>query len=287
MEGELEEVNYMGQENPLFQEQPQQAPKLNLEEAMAKLAASQADLTEKTNQFMSNTTASIKQLENQVGQISQLLTTRQPGSLPSTIEVNPREHVHAIFLRNGKVVETNIKETSTAEGEKEERPKPIQEEASTVSKASEPKRVDKPKSKLFPENPPPYVPKVPFPQRLMMKKKKEEGEFLRFLEIFKKLQINIPFLEVITKMPTYVTFIKELLSKKRKLEGDENISLNEECSATFQKKLPIKMKNLGKFSVPYSIGNMDVGRALCDLGASVNLMPLSMFKKLGIGEVKL
>ncbi|KAI4324041.1 hypothetical protein L6164_023608 [Bauhinia variegata] len=113
MEGGLEEVNYMGnnpysmtynprwrnhpkfswknqgQENPPLQQQ--QPPKMNLEEAMGKLAASQVDFIERTNQFMSSTNASIKQMENQVGQISQLLTTRQPGSLPSTTEANPRD----------------------------------------------------------------------------------------------------------------------------------------------------------------------------------------------------
>ncbi|KAI4323972.1 hypothetical protein L6164_023541 [Bauhinia variegata] len=113
---------------------------------------------------MSHTTTSIKKLENQVGQISQLLTTRQPSSLPSTIEVSPREHVHSIFLRSGKVAEIDLKETSTAEGEKEERPKPTEEKITAVSKASKTKKVDKPKSKLFLDNPPPYVPKVPFPQ---------------------------------------------------------------------------------------------------------------------------
>ncbi|KAI4351346.1 hypothetical protein L6164_005720 [Bauhinia variegata] len=124
-----------GQGNPPFLQQQQQPPKMNLEGAMAKLAAYQADVTERTNQFMSNTTVSIKQLENQVGEISQLLTTRQPSSLPSTTKANPREHVHVIFLRNGKVDEIDIKETLTAEGEKEE-------DTTTVSKAPEPKKVE-------------------------------------------------------------------------------------------------------------------------------------------------
>ena len=67
----------------------------------------------------------------------------------------------------------------------------------------------------------------------------------------------------------------------------ETIALTKECSAILQKKLPPKLKDLGSFAIPFSIGNSIAGKALCDLGARINLMPLSIFKRLKLGEAKL
>ncbi|XP_062118089.1 uncharacterized protein LOC133831706 [Humulus lupulus] len=66
--------------------------------------------------------------------------------------------------------------------------------------------------------------------------------------------------------------------KERKLEDYETVALTEECSA-IQKKLPPKLKDLGSFNIPFSVGSSMVTKALCDLGASINLMPLSIFQK--------
>ncbi|GAV92262.1 gag-asp_proteas domain-containing protein [Cephalotus follicularis] len=91
---------------------------------------------------------------------------------------------------------------------------------------------------------------------------------------------------MVAQMPNYVRFLKDILSKKRKLEKNEMMKLTEECSAILQNKLPPKLKDLGSFTIPYTIGNIYFEKALCDLGASTNLMPLSIFRKLGLGEVK-
>ena len=88
------------------------------------------------------------------------------------------------------------------------------------------------------------------------------------------------------QMSSYVKFLKDILSKKRRLGEFETVALTQECSALFKKNIPAKMKDPGSFTLPCSIGGMDVGQALCDLGASINLMPLSIYKKLGIGEAK-
>ncbi|XP_021664989.1 uncharacterized protein LOC110653585 [Hevea brasiliensis] len=87
-------------------------------------------------------------------------------------------------------------------------------------------------------------------------------------------------------MLSYAKFLKDILSKKRRLEDYETIALTEECSAILQKKLPPKLKDLGSFSIPCLIGNMNIDKALCDLGASVSLMPLSICKKHDMGELK-
>ena len=128
------------------------------------------------------------------------------------------------------------------------------------------------------------MPPIPYPQRL--RKHKDAHQFAKFLEVFKKLHINIPFAEALAQMPTYVKFLKDILSNKRKLEEFETVALTEECSAILQNKLPPKLKDPGKFTIPCTIGNLEFGQALLDSGASINLMPFSTFKKLGLGKVK-
>ncbi|XP_057984551.1 uncharacterized protein LOC110664552 [Hevea brasiliensis] len=87
-------------------------------------------------------------------------------------------------------------------------------------------------------------------------------------------------------MPSYAKFFKDTLSKKKRLEDYETVALTEKCSAILQNKLPPKLKDPGSFSIPCLVGDMNIDKALCDLGASVSLMPLSIFKKLDVGELK-
>ncbi|XP_057755804.1 uncharacterized protein LOC130974986 [Arachis stenosperma] len=130
----------------------------------------------------------------------------------------------------------------------------------------------------------PYVPKAPYPQRL--RKDGKDGQFFTFLEIFKKLQINIPFAEVLEQMPLYAKFLKELMTRKRNRGEKETVVLTEECSAIIQKKLPQKMKDPGSFQIPCIIGDINIEKALCDLGASINLMSLNMMRRMRIEEAK-
>ena len=106
------------------------------------------------------------------------------------------------------------------------------------------------------------------------------------MEVFKKLHINIPFADALEQMPSYVKFMKDILSQKRRLADFEIVNLTEECSAILQRKLPQKLKDPCSFTIPCTIGNAIFERALCDLGASINLMPLSIFKRLGLGEAR-
>ncbi|KAK2359227.1 hypothetical protein QL285_084620 [Trifolium repens] len=124
----------------------------------------------------------------------------------------------------------------------------------------------------------PYA-KLPYP-RAPKKEKSQENTFRKFMEMFNSLQVNIPFAEMLEQMPLYAKFMKELLTKKRRPKEDEPVLMNEECSAIIQSKLPQKKKDPGSFTIPISIGNLHVGRALCDLGASINLMPLSLMKRI-------
>ena len=106
------------------------------------------------------------------------------------------------------------------------------------------------------------------------------------MEVFKKLHINIPFADALEQMPSYVKFMKDILTKKRRLSYFETVNLTEECRSILQRKLSQKLKDPSNFSIPCTIGNAIFKRALCDLGASINLMPLSIFRHLGLGEAR-
>ena len=96
-----------------------------------------------------------------------------------------------------------------------------------------------------------YVAPIPFPQRLH--KYKLDKQFFKFIEVFKKLQTNIPFVDALAQMASYATFMKEILINKRKLEDYEIIMLSEECYARLQNKLPPKLKDPRSFTIPCTI----------------------------------
>ena len=106
------------------------------------------------------------------------------------------------------------------------------------------------------------------------------------MEVFKKMHINIPFMDALEQMPSYVKFMKDILSKERRLSNFETINLIEECIAILQRKLSQKLKDPSSFTIPCKIGNSIFEKALCDLGSSINSMPLSIFRRLGLGEAR-
>ena len=93
-------------------------------------------------------------------------------------------------------------------------------------------------------------------------------------------------MDALENMQSYVKFMKNILVNKKNFCEYETISLTEECSAILQKKIPPKLQDPGSFAIPFSIGNSLSGKALCDLRASINLMLLSMFKRLNLEEAK-
>ena len=119
---------------------------------------------------------------------------------------------------------------------------------------------------------------APYP--LVPSKKDKERHFARFLDIFKKLEITIPFGEALQQMPLYFKFLKNLLTKKGKYIHNDNIVVEGNCSVVIQIILPPKYKDLGSVTIPCSIGVVSVGQTIIDLGASINLMPLSMCRRM-------
>ena len=165
--------------------------------------------------------------------MANLLTERQPGSLPSNSEVNPRrdgnEHVKAVTLRSGKELESQLQSPVVEQLETEEITQPERKDDANKEQPQE-----KQSSEISVETKA-SIP-VPYPQRL--KKHKLDKQFTKFMDVFKKLHINIPFADALEQMPSYVKFMKDILSQKRRLADFETVNLTEECSAILQRKLP-------------------------------------------------
>lgn len=249
---------------------PPQERKSNLEEMLTNFMAAQ-------EARMKNQDASIKALEVQLGQLATAVSSRNQGALPSNSERNPIEDAKAITLRSGKEVENSKNKVVNAEPSEP----PIEV---TISNCNPPEQgKDKGKSKVNPEIDI-DIDKLPYPERA--KKDKLDSQFSKFLEIFKKLQINIPFADALTQMPNYAKFMKDVLSKKKKFDEHGTIFLTENCSAILQNKIPEKLKDPGSFTLPCELGEIHITKALCDLGASINLMPYSLCRKLALGEPK-
>ena len=97
--------------------------------------------------------------------------------------------------------------------------------------------------------------------------------------------MNIPFAKALAQMPYYAKFMKDILSKKRKPDEEGVVSLSATYTIVIQKNFPMKMQDPSSFTIPCTIGNYEFGRALCDSGVSINLMPLSVVKRLSSGEL--
>nr|XP_025702602.1 uncharacterized protein LOC112803316 [Arachis hypogaea] len=121
---------------------------------------------------------------------------------------------------------------------------------------------------------------------LNMQERIEDEQLALFLAVLKKLQVNISFTEVLEKNSSSMACLKNIISEKMTLRGDETVVLTKECCALVQRKLPQKMLDPGSFLILCTIGTITFEKALCDLGSSINLMPLSMMKKLWIQEVQ-
>nr|XP_028959986.1 uncharacterized protein LOC103436690 [Malus domestica] len=106
------------------------------------------------------------------------------------------------------------------------------------------------------------------------------------LDTFRKVQVNLPLLDAIKQLPKYAKFLKELCTNKRRFNDQEIVALSKEVSAVLQRKLPPKLKDASSFTIPYVIGGKEFKRALCDLGASINPMPYSVYESLNLGDLK-
>ncbi|RVW31651.1 hypothetical protein CK203_092738 [Vitis vinifera] len=108
----------------------------------------------------------------------------------------------------------------------------------------------------------------------------------KILEVLRQVKINIPLLDMIKQVPAYAKFLKDLCTVKRRIKLSKKAFLTEQVSAIIENKAMVKYKDPGCPTISVQIGDSYVERALLDLGASLNLLPYSIYKKLGLGELK-
>ncbi|XP_074363924.1 uncharacterized protein LOC141704610 [Apium graveolens] len=221
---------------------------------------------EKVESRLDHMASSQKMLESQIGQIANKVGICEQGALPSQPDVNVKEQCKAITLRSGRELPEIA--TSTLKDEILPPKKRKKHQANTEISESvdnEPKK-EKATHKATIKS---YIPPIPFPQRL--KNCKLENQYEKFLKMFREIHISIPFADALAQMPLYEV---------------KTITLSEECSSIIQCTIPPKLKDPGSFSLLCTSGEIEIKKTLCDLGASVSLMPLSIYKRLGLGELK-
>ncbi|KAI3748436.1 hypothetical protein L6452_11499 [Arctium lappa] len=247
---------------------PPQAPSssgMSIEDIVKSLATNMAKLQQESQ----NTQASIQDLQTTVGQLV------NKGKLPSQTETNPKANVNAITLRSGKELKDTVDKKKMKVHDDEE-------ELEVKASSSGEKDVKEEETKK--KTPEVIVQAPPFPSRF--EKTKRENEEKEILETFRKVQVNIPLLDAIKQVPRYAKFLKELCTNKRKLKGNEKISMSQNVSAVLQKRLPPKCNDPGMFTIPCKVGNVSVNQAMLDLGASINVMPYAIYSSLDVGPLK-
>ncbi|GJY33577.1 reverse transcriptase domain-containing protein [Tanacetum coccineum] len=207
------------------------------------------------------------------------------GPLPSNTIANPRGDLKEIITRSGisydgppipplpKVVEREPEVTKdTVQPSTENIQPPVVQIQTPIDEP-----VDAPKPK----------PSIPYPSRANKQKLHEKDDKLasKFVEIFRELHFELSFADALLHMPKFASMFKSLLNNKEKLFDLAKTPVNENCSAVILKKLPEKLGDPGKFLIPCDFPELVECLALADLGASINLMPLSIWKKLSLPEL--
>ena len=163
------------------------------------------------------------------------LKNQQKGKFPSDTEQNLRDHCKAITLRNGKKVESSRhreekREEDKAKKEVETKPDRTAEVVPTRCNKTPVHYNEGSKSRCisFPDKSPIISP--PLLHLQQFPKKKLDTQFSKFLEIFKKIHINILFTDALEQVLNYMKFMMEVMAKKRKLKDYKTVKLIEECS---------------------------------------------------------
>ncbi|GJT28374.1 reverse transcriptase domain-containing protein [Tanacetum coccineum] len=258
-------------------------------------------------------------LQNQMANVTSLLTslcnnfknsasTSNSGTLPSQTVTNPRQQINAITTRSGKTLEepstplVPTPVTSIPQKEPEQNPEtstekvqnPNLENTAHVPPPGEEDsifiEIPKPKAKktvnvevqdLNSPRPNSYPSKLPYPERMKVRENdKPSAQHSRFLKMFKQLRLEIGLKDALVEMPKFNKWLSSLLRNKEKLEEIAITTVNAECSAIIMNKVPEKLEDPGKFLIPCALQELDRTSALADSGASINLLPYSIYKKL-------
>ncbi|GKB34226.1 reverse transcriptase domain-containing protein, partial [Tanacetum coccineum] len=128
---------------------------------------------------------------------------------------------------------------------------------------------------------------IPFPSRRNDERRREKAndQIEKFYEIFRDLSFEISFTDALMLMPKFASTLKTLIGNKEKFSEMARTPLNENCSAVLLNKLPKKFRDPGRFLIPCEFSRINTCNALADLGASINLMPYSIWKTLSLPEL--
>nr|GEV89072.1 reverse transcriptase domain-containing protein [Tanacetum cinerariifolium] len=232
---------------------------------------SRNDMKNSIQASMSNQTNELKNMTASFFQMNTASTSRL-GSLPRNTIANPKVKLKAITTQSGIVLDGPFVPTP---------PPFINPE---VDERVEDTLTDQDLAEYTIKDP--LHPNIPYPLRMLKQKQQEKDEVQihKFWQMFKQLHINITLADALILMPKYLKMLKALLSNKEKLQELANTPLNENCSAVILKKLPEKLGDPEKFLILFDFNELKC-KALADLGSSINLMPLSVWKKLGLPEL--
>ena len=201
------------------------------------------------------------------------------GRFPSQTLPNPRGDHEIGFASSPALRMDEVKAIITLRsGKQVDQPVPKSAKETREEKEVEPERIIIKEDSMNKNMPP------PFPQALRGKKKITNQT--EILEVLRQVKVNIPLLDMIKQVPTYGKFLKDLCIVKRGLNVEKKAFLTEQVSAIVQRKTPVKYKDPGSPTISVYIGGTCIDKTLLDLGASVNLLPYSVYKQLGLGELK-
>ncbi|GJX98240.1 reverse transcriptase domain-containing protein [Tanacetum coccineum] len=253
------------------------------------------DLKNKLQTTTKNQQASIQNLEAKFDRLADKQSGRPYGSLPSNTQPNPtgssskpyqppqarNEHANVVFTLSGKSYDLPYNPND----QQNDSETPINFDSDDED--DEPTPQPKPKTpKPVKETPipKPYKQKIPYHQRL--RKENMEAQYGKFLDIIRAVQTNVPLVDVLAGIPNYGKFLKELVNNKHKIEQILAAFLSDESSAILQNKVPPKIGDPESFLIPCNFNKDFSCNALADIGASINLMPYSLYAKLSLKTLK-
>ncbi|GKC28078.1 reverse transcriptase domain-containing protein [Tanacetum coccineum] len=238
--------------------------------------------------------AVMQNMQSQMSNITDLLTkfvnsntasTSGSGTLPSNTITNPKEDLKGITTRSGVAYQGPTIPTTSSSS-----PKAVENSKDTMLPSIEniqPSVVQTNDQIDEPVCAPKTKPILPYPSRANKEKLHEKDDLLalKFMEIFRNLHFEISFADALILMPKFASTLKTLIGNKEKLSEMARTPLNEHYSTVILNKLPKKLRDPGKFLISCEFPGMDECLALADLGASINLMPFSVWKKLSLPEL--
>ena len=234
-------------------------------------------LNKRIDGLESNLNQKIDNLQYSITKINKLLEVQERGRFPSQTVPNPKG-IHEVGSSNNSGMD-EVKAIITLRSGREvdqPMPKPVEESRKGEELQSE--------HILLKEDSMKYSMPPPFPQALRSKKKASQQAGI--LEVLRQVKVNIPLLDIIKQVPAYAKFLKDLCTIKKGLGIEKKAFLTEQVSAIIQSKNPVKYKDPGSPTISVNIGGNCIDKSLLDLGASVNLLPYSVYKQLGLGELK-